>query len=209
MYTLYGFPKTRAFRVTWALEEIGLPYEYKLVNLLKGEHRRPPFSERNPSAKVPWLECEQGGLSESAAILTYLADKHGQQEFIPKPGTFERAHFEQMMYFLMTELEQPLWYRAKHTFILPEEYRIKQMLAVSDWEFERAADVFSTLLGEQEFVCGDTLTVADILATHILVWAQGESLRLPENLKQYADRMVERPAYRKAREVEASQIPQG
>ena len=48
MYTLYGFPRTRSVRVAWALEELGLPYEYKLINLRKGEHKSVDFLALNP-----------------------------------------------------------------------------------------------------------------------------------------------------------------
>ena len=208
MYTLYGFPKTRSVRVAWALEEMGLSYQYRLVNLRAGEHLSSEFRALNPAAKIPLLVTNEGPLSESAAIVTYLAEKHGLDEFIPVPGTYLRGQFEQVMHFLVTELEQPLWSMAKHSFALPEQYRIKAMQDTALWEFERALKAFSQMLGDREFVCGDIFTVADIVAGHILAWAKGASVPVSiDNVVAYSDRVLSRPAYESAWKNETAHLP--
>ncbi|WP_218309966.1 glutathione S-transferase family protein [Alteromonas antoniana] len=208
MYTLYGFPKTRSVRVAWALEELGLDYQYQLVNLRAGEHLSAQFRTLNPAAKIPLLVTEDGPLAESAAIVTYLAEKHGMEEFIPKPGTYRRGCFEQMMHFLVTELEQPLWSMAKHDFALPEQYRIKAMQDTALWEFERALKAFSQMLGDSEFVCGDLFTVADIVAGQLLAWAKGASAPIGiENVVAYSNRVLSRPAYESAWKNETAHLP--
>jgi len=208
MYTLYGYPKTRSVRVAWALEEIGLPYEYKIVDLKAGEHLSPAFETLNPATKIPVLMTPEGGLSESVAIVTYLAEKHAMHEFIPVPGTFERGYYEQMMVFVVTELEQPLWSRAKHTFALPAQYRIPQMMETSGWEFARALKAFSLHLSDKEYLCGTFFTMADIMAAQVLSWAKGGELDLKyDNVKAYADRVLARPAYEKAWRNEMAHLP--
>ena len=199
MYTLYGFPKTRSVRVAWALEEMGLEYSYQLVNLRKGDHLSESFRMLSPTAKIPLLQTEEGVISESAAIVTWLADKHGYQEFIPKLGTLERGKFEQMMLYLVTELEQPLWAQAKHTFALPEDKRVEKMLEVAAWEFSRALKVFSELLGDDEYLVGNQFTVADIVAGHLLAWAKGNGISFNDGkVASYAERVLGRDAYRRA-----------
>ena len=199
MYTLYGYPKTRSVRVAWALEEIGLPYEYKVVNLKAGEHLNSAFKTLNPATKIPVLVTEQGALSESAAIVTFLAEKHAMEEFIPASGTFERGLYEQMMIFAVSELEQPLWSKAKHTFALPEQYRIPQMKDTAAWEFDRALTAFSLLLNDKEYVCGSLFTMADIVTAQVLSWAKGSELDLKfDNVNSYAERVLSRSAYEKA-----------
>ena len=53
MYTLYGYPKTRSVRVAWALEELGLPFEYSLVDLKQGQHLSEGFKAISPASKIP------------------------------------------------------------------------------------------------------------------------------------------------------------
>lgn len=208
MYTLYGYPRTRSVRVAWALEEIGLPYHYVGVNLKAGEHLTNQFKALNPAAKIPVLTTPDGTLIESAAIVTYLAEKHALDEFIPLSGTYERGQYEQMIMFLVSELEPPLWNMDKHKFVLPESYRIDAMVATSKWEFERALDTFSALLGDNEYLCCGRFTMVDIIAAHLLSWAsRGSKLDLTyDNVKSYAQRVLSRPAYEKAWRNEVAHV---
>lgn len=208
MYTLYGFPKTRSVRVAWALEEMGLPYDYKLVDLKSGAHLQPEYLALTPSAKIPLLITPDGTLSESAAIVTYLADKHGSQEFIPLAGSYERGVYEQMMCFFIAELEQPLWTMAKHTFALPEAQRVDAIKPTAVWEFQRALNVFSQMLGDKDYATGNMFTMADVVGAHILSWAKGGGIDLTyDNVKAYADRVLARPAYKQAWQKESSYLP--
>ncbi len=203
MYTLYGYPKTRSMRVAWALEEMDIPYEYQLVDLKRGAHLSEDFAALSPTAKVPLLKTPDGLLSESAAIVTYLADKHAPGKLIPEPGSFERGHFSQMLFFLVTELEQPLWNKAKHTFVLPTEYRLQGMSDSAKFEFDKALKAFCGLLENNDYIAGDRFTVADIVAGHILAWAKSEGMDLTyDHVYNYADRVLKRPAHSRAWERE-------
>ena len=208
MYTLYGFPRTRSVRVAWALEELGLPYEYKLINLRKGEHKSVDFLALNPAGKIPTLLTENGPMSESAATVTWLMDKHGYQEFMPTLGSTQRMLYEQAMMFLVAELEQPLWNMAKHDFALPEQYRIEKMQAVAKFDFSVALKTFAELLGDQDYLTGHMFTGVDIVAGHILSWAKGNKLDLThDNVKAYAERVLGRPSYEAAWKNETSYLP--
>lgn len=199
MYTLFGFPKTRSVRVAWILEELGLDYRYHLVNLKAAEHRQPEFLAISPAGKIPVLQTDEGVLAESAAIVTYLADKHAQGALIPVPGTYARGLFEQAMYFITCELEQPLWSKAKHDFALPEDYRLTDMQLTADYEFNRAISTFASMLGAKPFLLGDNFGAADVIAGHTLAWAKGAGLELMhDNVVDYAQRVLGRESYRRA-----------
>ncbi|TAP41631.1 glutathione S-transferase family protein [Alteromonas sp. KUL49] len=207
MYTLYGYPRTRSVRVAWALEEIGIPYSYHAVNLKAGEHFSEGFRKINPAGKIPALLTSEGTLSESAAILTFLADKHGLQEFIPAPGSFSRGLYEQTMSFLVTELEQPLWAIAKHTFALPAEKRLPEVIDVAQWEFNRALSVFSTMLGANTFLVDNSFSMVDVVAGHILSWARASKLDIThDNVASYADIVLSREAYERAWRKEVAHL---
>nr|WP_136250374.1 glutathione S-transferase family protein [Ningiella ruwaisensis] len=204
MIKIFSYPATRGVRVTWACEELGIDYDYKIVNLYAGEHRGPDYLAVAPTGKVPAIQDGEITLVESGAILTYLADKFGK--LIPKVGSAERAYYEQAMYFVLTELEQPLWTMAKHKFAFPEDKRIPQAIEVGQWEFSKALEVFSKMLGNNTFIAGDDFTMADIIAGHTLSWAQGFKQDLTyDNVRAYAERVLGRDALKRARAFEKQQ----
>ncbi|MEE4379082.1 MAG: glutathione S-transferase family protein [Candidatus Competibacteraceae bacterium] len=203
MIKVFGFPNTRASRVLWALEEIGTDYDYVKVDLMRGEGRKPPYIDLNPGGKVPTLVEGNLVLSESAAICTYLGDRFPDSGLVPTVGTLERALYDKWCFFVIGELEQPLWTIAKHRFALPEKRRVPAIMDTALWEFEVAAKVLHTGLGERKFLVGDSFTAADILAAHTLSWAQAFNVPLdPENLQTYVQRLLARPALARARERE-------
>lgn len=205
MYVLYGMPKTRTTRVVWALEELGVEYNYHLVDLTKGAGQQPEFLALNPSGKVPVLADGELVLTESAAICTYLGDKHPESELVPRPGTAERGKFEQWCHFVMSELEQPLWTVGKHKFVFPEEKRVPAIIEVARWEFGRAAQLLARGLQGREYLVGGSFSMADILAAHTLAWARG--FKMPhgiELLDDYQQRICSRSAFSRAREREAA-----
>jgi len=118
-------------------------------------------------------------------------------------GTQERALYNKWCFFVIGELEQPLWTMAKHRFALPEERRVPAMIDTALWEFGVAANVLHAGLEEREFLVGERFTAADILTAHTLGWAQAFNVPLGhERLQGYAQRMLERPALARARERE-------
>ena len=196
---LYGFPNTRSARALWALEEVGAAYNYVHVDLLKGEARRTPFLDINPGGKLPALVDGNLILTESAAICIYIADKFPAAKLAPAHASNDRAKFHQWCFFALSELEQPLWTLSKHTFALPEKYRVPEIMDTSRWEFARAATVLAAGLGEREYIVGDEFTVADILLANTLNWARSRSVEVEQPvLNAYADRMLARPALQRA-----------
>ena len=200
MYEVYGMPRTRTTRVVWALEELEVDYAYHLVDLLKGEGQRPEYLRMNPSGKVPVLVDGDLVLSESAAICAYLGDKYPERLLVPRCGTVERAKYDQWSYFVLTELEQPLWTAFKHRFVYPAEMRVPAILEVAPREFGRAAALLARGLEGKDYLVGDKFTLADLLAAHTLVWARG--LKIPHGqagLEDYEQRICSRPAFARMR----------
>jgi len=203
MLTLYGMPKTRSTRISWALEEVGAEYLYVPVDLGKGEGQTPEYLALNPAGKVPVLVDDDLVLSESAAICTYLGDKFPDTGLVPRPGTAERAHYDQWCFFVLTELEQPLWTISKHKFALPKERRVPGIKETSVWEFQRAAALLANGLEGKEYLVGERFTMADLLAAHTLSWAR--AFRIPqdiESLEEYRVKQFSRPALQVAKEKE-------
>lgn len=193
MIKLYGAPPTRALRVIWLLNELGLEYELHSVDLMQGEATRPPFRELNPAAKVPVLVDGDIVLTESAAIQLYLADKHSQAGLIPE--TVEgRGQMYRWIFFLVTEIEQPLWRIARHTFIYPEDKRLPEDVEIARRECLQMVAVLERHMKEREFMVGDRLSVVDFNAAYTLDWANHAGmLGKAPRLREYLATMYARP----------------
>jgi glutathione S-transferase len=203
MLVVYGQRNSRSNRLTWMLEELGEAYDYRHVAISKGEGRQASHLGINPGGKVPVLKDGDLTLTESAAILTYLAEKFPDKELIPAQGTNDRGLFHQWSYFAVCELEQPLWTMAKHRFAIPEKHRVPAVLQTAQWEFDVALKLLSQGLGENKYILGEKFSAADILIGHTLNWASVFGMRFEqENINAYRKRLNARPALAKAVAVE-------
>ena len=207
MFKLYGWPNTRSLRAVWALEEAGAEYEYVAVNLTRGEGRRPSYLSVNPGGKVPTLIDGDLTLTESAAICCYVGDTHPASGLTPPCGTRQRAMHDKWCYFVLSELEQPLWTMGKHRFALPEKRRVPAIMETAAWEFSVAAKTLASRFGDGPFVLGEQFTVADILIGHTLAWAEAWNIPLEhEHLREYARYLQQRPALIRARQREGESV---
>lgn len=199
MIEVYGYPKTRATRITWLLEELGLDYEFHLIDFNKGQHRSPEYLSINPGGKVPAIRDGDFVMTESGAIVTFLADKYADYGLIPAAGTLERAAYEQWSYFALCELEQPLWTLGKHKFALPAEHRVQAIFPTAEWEFQQALALLSRGLGDRPYLLGDSFSAVDILMAHTLSWGLSFKQSVEQqNLQDYARRLLAREALARA-----------
>jgi glutathione S-transferase len=188
---LYEFAFTRSIRARWMLQELGVDFEPISVNLFEGEGLRPEFLKINPAAKIPVLVDGDLILTESAAIVLYLAEKY--RRFMPT-DTRGRAEVNRWLLFTVTELEQPLWRIAKNRNLYPEEQRLAADIPLAGEDFRRMADVAEKHMQGRTFVVGDDVTVADFVLAYTLDWANEVKLldRCPQ-LVAYMERMYARP----------------
>ncbi|WP_295803662.1 glutathione S-transferase family protein [uncultured Microbulbifer sp.] len=194
MIKLYGTPPTRILRVMWLLNELGLEYEMHPVDLMKGEGHSKEFLALNPAGKVPVLVDGDLVLTESAAIQLYLAEKHPEAGFIPE-SLEDRAQMYRWMFFLMTEIEQPLWRIARHTFIYPKDKRLPQDIELAKQDCRAMVDVLEQHMQGREYIVGDRPSVADFNAAYTLDWVNGAGLLDgAPRLKEYLKFMYARPA---------------
>ncbi len=191
---LYEFGPSRSIRARWALQELGLDFEPVTVNLKSGEHRRPEFLRLNPVGKLPVFVDGGMVLTESVAIVLYLAERYGGSRLLPE--SFEgRAQVTRWLLFAATELEQPLWRIARHTFLYPEERRIPADIPLAQQDFRDMAAVLDTHMQAREFVVGDGFSAADIVTAYTLDWAnEVELLEQFPRLRRYMETMYIRPA---------------
>lgn len=188
---LYEFGPTRSIRARWVLQELQVPFESVVVDLRAGEHRKPAFLQLNAAGKVPVLVDGDLVLTESVAIVLYLADP--ATDFLPS-DPHERAQVHQWLLFAATELEQPLWRVAKHTRLYPEASRLPADIDLARIDFMPMARVLERHMEERDYVVGSRLSVADFVLVYTLDWANElKWLSGCPGLVAYMERMYRRP----------------
>ena len=192
MYQVIGTRMSRAFRVLWALEEMGLDYTH--IPAMPGSTEA---KDVNPVGKVPVLVVDGIPITDSMAILTYLTDKHGQ--LTAPAGTMARARQDSLSHMILDEFDAVLWMASKHSFIFPQERRVPEIKPSLKWEFERAQERLVARMGTGPFLMGAALSVPDILFVHCLGWSIAAKFPpLHPALKAYAKALRARPAYQRA-----------
>jgi glutathione S-transferase len=195
MYKLLGSKKSRAFRVLWMLEELGVEYEFNASSPRSDEVRA-----LNPSGKIPCFMDGDDVILDSVAIIQYLADKHGKLTF--PAGTIQRAKQDAFTQFACDEMDGTLWTAARNSFVLPEDKRVPAIKETLRWEYARSMKTLADRLGGNTYLMGDEFTVADIITTHCGTWARGANFESGQPaVEAYIDRVRERPAYKRASEV--------
>lgn len=198
MYTLIGSVKTRAIRVAWLLEEMGIEFEH-----MHSSPRAEPVITHYRAGKVPVLLDGETALTDSVAIMTYLSDKHDQ--FTKPAGTTERAIQDGHTHFLNEEFDSILWIASKHKFILPEENRVPAIIDALAWEFETSLKRLEERLGDGPYLMGETLTVPDMLAAHCHRWSVNIGFPQPSaHVAAYLTGLRDRPAFKRAAALAAA-----
>ncbi|MHC0052288.1 glutathione S-transferase family protein [Actibacterium sp. D379-3] len=194
MYTVIGIVESRALRVLWMLEELDQPYDH-----IPAAPRSDAARAANPAGKVPVFIEDGVTITDSTAIVTYLADKHGALTF--PAGTLDRARQDSLTQFLLDEFDAVLWAGARHSFILPKERRCPEVKDSLRWEFAQNQKTLVARMGDGPFLMGQTMTVPDIILTHCLIWARAAKFPLEEPaLADYATRITARPAFQRAQQ---------
>ena len=193
MIKLYGASPSRGTRVEWALRELDAEFEAVAVNLREGEHWKPEFLRLNPAHKIPVLVDGDEVITESAAIVMYLAEKYADKHLTPA-DIKQRAQMYRWILFVTTELEQPLWRIVRHSFLYPEDKRLPADIELARGDFRDMASVFEQHMAGRQYVAGDSFTVADCVTAWTIDWA-GETKLLDglPNSSAYLERMYARP----------------
>jgi glutathione S-transferase len=205
---LYFHPASTTSRpVLLFAAENNIPLEHQVVDLFTGEHFKPPFEAINPNHLVPVLEDGGFRLTESSAILKYLAEKTGSPAY-PK-DLQARARVNERMDWVNTQLCRDLAYGFIYPQIFPGHKRRSDEAqdATLQWGRERAAGWLKVLndhvLGASPYLCGDTMTIADYFCASFVALAEltGSDLAAYPKVKQWLGRMKSLKHWAKVNEV--------
>ncbi|WP_027967285.1 glutathione S-transferase family protein [Halomonas halocynthiae] len=198
MVHVYTYAGSRSLRVVWTLEELGVEYQCHALRLDKGEGQTAEHLLRHPDGKVPVLVDGDVTVFESGAICRYLAAKYGKDGQLMPSDLEGQAQVDQWLFFVLTELEQPLWTQAKHTFALPDAQKVPAVIPTAAWEYKRAMGALERRFNGEGWLVGDAFSLADIFLAQTLGWAEKAKHPVPEQFKDYLARCAARPACARA-----------
>ena len=194
--TLYHASPSRSSIVLWMLEELGEPYDIKLLRLSEGQHLKPGYLAINPMGKVPALLHGDTVITEVAAICTYLADEFPARKLNIPVDSPRRGVYLKWMFYGPSCLEPAIIDRASPR---KEEAR-RGMLGWGD--FDSVMNVLAKAASDaRPYLMGEQFTAADVVIGSGLRW--GTMFKLIPERKEFADyvaRLNERPAAKRAQE---------
>jgi len=197
--TLYFAPRTRSGRVRWMLEELGVAYDLKLVDLEKGENDRVEYRRIHPLGEVPALVDDDLIVIDPTAICMYLADRFEDRKLAPAVGTKDRAHYYQWLSFANGVVEPIVQTIFDTTVTSPDPERSPPILAAAMKRWREVAKMVDVAMAGKAYFVGERFSTADVILGSILNWAgQMDLLDDYPDLKSYAHYLTSRTAYKKA-----------
>jgi len=206
MLTIWGGATGRTIRAHWMAHEIALDYEPKLIGSRTGETQSEEFTLLNIKEKIPVLVDGNFVLTESAAIVTYLADTYGSDyDLVPPPKTQERAKYDEWLSYIQMELDaHTLYILRKHRDLSAIYGDAPAAITAAIEGFQKQIRFAENHLSDHEYLISDTFGAADLMLTSVLTWAKAYGIDLSERLTNYSQSNCEREAYKKAAKLNFS-----
>jgi len=193
-------PRSRGQIVRWMLEEVGAPYETVLLDY-GTTMKAPDYLAINPMGKVPAIRHGGRVVTECAAICAYLADAFPEAGLAPAPT--ERDAYYRWLFFAAGPIEAVFTARA----IGWEVPADKQGMA-GFGNFDLAIDTVAAAIAGKAFLAGDRFSAADLYVASQLDFMLGFGLLAPRpEFDAYLEPLRERPAWRRAKEIDAALLP--
>ncbi len=190
--TFYTNPMSRGRTVHWMLEETGAPYEAKLLSFDKREHKEPKYLAINPMGKVPAIVHRGVVITETPAIITYLADAFSKAKLAPETDSPERGTYYRWMFFGGLCAEPAI---VDKMLGRPP---VERTGALSYGTFEDAVNTLEKAVSDKPFLLGDQFTAADLyLSSNIGFGFMTKILEQRPAFQKYVARCTDRPAYQR------------
>jgi GSH-dependent disulfide-bond oxidoreductase len=191
MIDLYTAATPNGFKVSIALEELGLPYTVKPVNLRTGEQFKPEFLRISPNNRIPAIVDGEISVFESGAILVYLAEKTGRLLAPSGPARYRALEWA----FFQVGGTGPMLGQAHHFRNYAPE-KIPYAIDRYTNEAKRLYNVVDRRLGESKYLAGDEYTIADIINLPWLLLSVNQGIDVSEvpNVVRWMDELKARPA---------------
>jgi len=195
--TLYYYPGNASMAPHMVLEEIGAPYELRLVDRDKGAHKASDYLRLNPNGLIPAFVDGDMVLFESAAICLHLADRHPEAQLVPAVGTDARAHLYKWLVHLTNTVQAELITYFYGDRLVDDAAGAAQVKAHAEARVAAMFDRIEAALAQNgPHLLGDTFSVADLYLLMLARWTrnmQRPARTLPA-VRALLDRTLARPA---------------
>lgn len=199
MIAVYGSFPTRSLRVMWALEELGIDYEMRPVDLRK-RMEDPEFIAINPSGFLPAMRDGDVTMVDSIAILEYINARYGNGRLAPQANEAAFPLYQQFLHLGESGLAAYLNIIVGSKFMAPENEKDNFGARMAERMFFNRLELVSRRLGGAPMMAGNDFTAADISVTYALGMAErlGLAGKFGPEIADYRARMAARPAFRRA-----------
>ena len=197
MYKLYWSKMSGAMAPQAILEEVGAEYEKISIDMEKMEHRAPEFLAVNPWAQIPALVLPDGTLmTESAAMLLHLLDRHPEAKLAPPAGSADSARFLRWLFFMASTVyvtDMRIYHAEQFT---TDPAGIDSVVASGRADMDRAFGVLEEALSPGPYLLGETFSAADIYLWMLAAWHPDPAKLHAENprVKRLVELVQARPA---------------
>lgn len=194
---LWGIGSTRTLRAHWALTFLGLDYETRAIRTRTPAMETPEYRAVNPRGKIPTLQDGDLIMTESPAIVAYLAERYSTPDKRLMPEAIQdRALYFEWMSFISMELDATSLYVLRRHEGLPEIYgEAPEACEAARAYFDRMLNSATVRLDDgRRFLLGDDFSGVDIMLTTCLDWAVRYGFTLPEAFQAYRTRIDEHPS---------------
>lgn len=197
MITLYGSPRSSAGRCIWALEEAGVPYTLKEVDMKNKEHKSAAFLKINPMGKIPAMVDGDVTLFESMAINYYIADTYKKE--LLGTTSLEKGLAMQWSFWAISELQPPVIEALIQKVFVPEDKRDHNVIEKNLEKLPGLLTVLNNSLADKKYLVGKQFTIGDInTATVVSICSMmGIDLGTFDNIKNWLGAISDRPAFQK------------
>ena len=199
MLTLHFAPNSRAGRIVWLLEELGLPYEMNKMAFHPKDLKSDAHRARHPLGRVPVLDDGEVRLYESGAIVEYVLERHKNGGLKPAANDAAFPAYLQWFHYCEGMVMPPVNTIVVQTLLLPPERRDETVLGQAQRLLGKALQPVDDALAGKDYLIGD-FSAADIMLGHACFMSDrlgcvGEGMA---NLKGYVERIKARPAFNTA-----------
>jgi glutathione S-transferase len=200
MITVFG--EGRGFRVVWLLEEMGLAYRLRPVDLLAGVENDPEFLAVNPAGFIPAIQDGEVTMVESIAIMEYLMARYGPTPLAPEPHGPAFPAYQQFLHLGEAGLAASIYFVVGARNIAPEAERQNWSAGQAQRVFDSRLALVTRQLARTPYLAGETFTAADISVAYALGLAKRAGGVVLGQLEQaYLARVRGREAYKRAMET--------
>tara|TARA_B100000029_G_scaffold339836_1_gene332015 strand:+ start:508 stop:1206 length:699 start_codon:yes stop_codon:yes gene_type:complete len=204
---IWGAGTVRTLRPIWVAEELSLDYQLYPIGPRTGETQTEEFTDLNPKQKIPFLEHGDIKLSESLTICRYLQNAFPSPKLPSPKDLVSQAKEDEWCSYIYGEIDETTLYVMRRHYDLTDIYGEAPIAVEACRDYlKRQFSVIDKHLKKNENLLKEGFSLADVILVSCLDWAIFYKFKLPGNIMSYRNRIIKRPAYLKARDINYNSV---